>query len=144
MFDPRIPKMPGRSMSGFHRPGLHCLRQPRNAVGCSASRITGVNCILLTTASERDFGTLCALSCIWTTASTGGWVGGCRRKKEPARETVQPFSQAPPPPPPLKISDLFVRTHGTPIRRVLWFSIRLLEAVAKQKTKKRHPPTPRK
>ena len=25
--DPRIPTMPGRSMSGFHRPGRHCLHQ---------------------------------------------------------------------------------------------------------------------
>ena len=36
--DPRIP-MPGRSMSGFHRPGRHCLRQARSAVRCLASRM---------------------------------------------------------------------------------------------------------
>ena len=37
--DPRIPTMPGRSTSGFHRPGRHCLHQARSAVRCSASRM---------------------------------------------------------------------------------------------------------
>ena len=37
--DPRIPTMPGRSTSGFHRPGRHCLHQARNAVRCWASRM---------------------------------------------------------------------------------------------------------
>ena len=36
--DPRIPTMPGRSTSGFHRPGRHCLHQARSAVRCPASR----------------------------------------------------------------------------------------------------------
>ena len=39
--DPRIPTMPGRSMSGFHRPGRHRVHQARGAVRCSASRMTG-------------------------------------------------------------------------------------------------------
>ena len=39
--DPRIPTMPGRSTSGFHQPGKHCLHQPRSAVRCSASRMKG-------------------------------------------------------------------------------------------------------
>ena len=39
--DPRIPTMPGRSTSGFHHPGRHCLRQARSAVGCSASCMKG-------------------------------------------------------------------------------------------------------
>ena len=37
--DPRIPPMPGRSTSGFHRPGRRCLHQARSAVRCSASRM---------------------------------------------------------------------------------------------------------
>ena len=37
--DPRIPTMPGRSMSGFHRRGRHCLCQPRSTVRCSASYV---------------------------------------------------------------------------------------------------------
>ena len=28
--DPRVPIMPGRSTSGFHRPGRHCLHQARS------------------------------------------------------------------------------------------------------------------
>ena len=39
--DPRIPTMPGRSMSDFHRPGRQCLHQARSAVRCPASRMTG-------------------------------------------------------------------------------------------------------
>ena len=39
--DPRIPTMPGRSTSGFHQPGRHCLHQARSAVRCSASRMKG-------------------------------------------------------------------------------------------------------
>ena len=39
--DPRIPTMPGRSTSGFHPPGRHCLHQARSAVRCSASRMKG-------------------------------------------------------------------------------------------------------
>ena len=39
--DPRIPTMPGRSTSGFHQPGRHCLHQARSAAGCSASRMKG-------------------------------------------------------------------------------------------------------
>ena len=30
--DPRIPTMPGRSTSGFHQTGRHCLHQARSAV----------------------------------------------------------------------------------------------------------------
>ena len=37
----RIPTMPGRSTSGFHQPGRHCLHQARSAVRCSASRMKG-------------------------------------------------------------------------------------------------------
>ena len=32
---------PGRSTSGFHQPGIHCLHQARSAVSCSASRMKG-------------------------------------------------------------------------------------------------------
>ena len=39
--DPPIPTMPGRSTSGFHQPGRHCLHQARGAVRCSASRMKG-------------------------------------------------------------------------------------------------------
>ena len=41
IIDFRIPTMPGRSTSGFHRPGRHCLHQARSAVRCSASRMKG-------------------------------------------------------------------------------------------------------
>ena len=37
--DPHIPTMPGRSTSGFHQPGRHCLHQARSAVKRSASRM---------------------------------------------------------------------------------------------------------
>ena len=59
----RIPTMPGRSPSRFHRPGRHCLHQARRVVRCSASRMKRVSCILLRTAFEAD------ISCIWLTAS---------------------------------------------------------------------------
>ena len=39
--DPRIPTMPGRSTSGFHQPGRHCLHQARSALRYSASRMKG-------------------------------------------------------------------------------------------------------
>ena len=39
--DPRIPTMPGRNMSGFHRPGRHCWHQARSTVRCPASRMKG-------------------------------------------------------------------------------------------------------
>ena len=39
--DPRISAMPGRSTSGFHRPGRHRLHQARSAVRCSGSRMKG-------------------------------------------------------------------------------------------------------
>ena len=39
--DPRIPTVPGRSTSGFHQPGRHCLHQARSAVRCSASCMKG-------------------------------------------------------------------------------------------------------
>ena len=39
--NPRIPTMPGRSTSGFHQPGRHCLHQAQSAVRCSASRMKG-------------------------------------------------------------------------------------------------------
>ena len=37
--DPRIPIVPGRSTSGFDRPGRHRLHQAQSTVGCSASRM---------------------------------------------------------------------------------------------------------
>ena len=37
--DPRIPTMPGRSTSGFHRLGRHCLHQTRSAVRRLTSRM---------------------------------------------------------------------------------------------------------
>ena len=39
--DARIPTMPGRSTSGFHRPDRHCLHQAPSAVRCWTSRMTG-------------------------------------------------------------------------------------------------------
>ena len=39
--DPRTPTMPGRSMSGFHRPGRHCMHRAQSAVGRWASRMKG-------------------------------------------------------------------------------------------------------
>ena len=39
--DPRIPTMPGRRTSGFHRPGRHCWCRARSALRCSPSRIKG-------------------------------------------------------------------------------------------------------
>ena len=62
--DPRIPTMPGRSTSGFHRPGRHRLHQARSAVRCSASRMKGE-----LHPAKKHFRILCVLSCIWMTAS---------------------------------------------------------------------------
>ena len=69
--DPRIPTVPGRSMSGFHQPGRHCLHQARSAVRCSASRMEGElhPSKSRSAAHKTDFGTLCLLSCLWLTAS---------------------------------------------------------------------------
>ena len=39
--DPRIPTMSGRSTSGLHRAGRHCLHQARSAERCWASRTKG-------------------------------------------------------------------------------------------------------
>ena len=39
--DRRIPTMPGRSVSGFYRPGRHCLHQARGAVRGSRNRMKG-------------------------------------------------------------------------------------------------------
>ena len=39
--DPRVSTMTGRSTSGFHQPGRHCLHQARSAVRCSTSRTKG-------------------------------------------------------------------------------------------------------
>ena len=39
--DPRIPTIPGRSRSGFHKPGGHCLHQAQSAVRYSASLMMG-------------------------------------------------------------------------------------------------------
>ena len=61
--DPRIPTTPGRSMSGFHRPGRHCLHQARSAVRCWASRVKGE--LHPTTKRSRS-----GFSCIRMTAST--------------------------------------------------------------------------
>ena len=59
--DPRVLTMPGRSMSGFHRPGRHCLHQARSAVRCSASRMKGE--------LHPTNKSLVRRTCIWTTAS---------------------------------------------------------------------------
>ena len=53
--DPRIPTIPGRSMSGIHRPGRHCLHQARSAVRCPANRMKGeLHPTTVRTASEAD------------------------------------------------------------------------------------------
>ena len=39
--DPRIPTVPGRSMSGFHRLGRHRSHEARSAVSCPSSRMKG-------------------------------------------------------------------------------------------------------
>ena len=60
--DPRIPTMPERSASDVHRPGRYRVHQARNAVGCSASRMSGE--LLLRATCEAYLHTLCVLSCI--------------------------------------------------------------------------------
>ena len=62
--DPRIPTIPGRSTSGFHRPGTHYLHQSRSAGSCWASRMKGE-----LHPAKNSF--CSGLSCIWTTASSG-------------------------------------------------------------------------
>ena len=37
--DPRVPTMPGRSTSGFHRPGRHCLNQARGELSYMKSTL---------------------------------------------------------------------------------------------------------
>ena len=59
--DPRIPTIPGRSTSRFHRPGRHLLApsaKRREVFGRVAWK---VNCILPRAARKTDFGTLCLL-----------------------------------------------------------------------------------
>ena len=45
--DPRIPTMPGRNTSSFHRPCRYRVYQARSTVRCSSSRAWRVSCILL-------------------------------------------------------------------------------------------------
>ena len=73
--NPRFPTIPGRSMSGFHRPCRHCLHQARSAVRCSANRMRGA----LHPTKKRLWS---GFSCIWMTASSElpfgrGDTGGC-------------------------------------------------------------------
>ena len=56
--DPRNPAVPGLSMSGFHRPGRHCLPLARSAVKCPVSRTKG----------ELHHMLLVRRTCIWMTA----------------------------------------------------------------------------
>ena len=53
--DPRIPTTPGRSASGFHRPGRHCLQQARGAARRWASRMKAELHPTKNTAFEADF-----------------------------------------------------------------------------------------
>ena len=74
--DPRTPTMPGRSTSGFHRPGRHCLHQARSVVRCRASRMKGE---LHPTMNRYRSG----FPCIWMTASTNRlilWCGHFQRQ----------------------------------------------------------------
>ena len=66
--DPRFPSMPGRSMSGFHRPGRHRVHQGRSAVRRSASHMEGeLNPIKTACGADSDAMGVC--SRIWMTAS---------------------------------------------------------------------------
>ena len=65
--DPRMPTIPGRTTSGFHRPGRHCEHPVRSAVRCSASRMKGK---LYPTQDHLRGG----LACIWT--ATSNELGG--------------------------------------------------------------------
>ena len=67
--DPRIPTIPGRRTSGFHRPGRHCLHQARSAARCWASRMKGE---LHPTKNLFRGG----ISCIWMTASIYRLISG--------------------------------------------------------------------
>ena len=60
--DLRIPTMPGRSTSGFHRPDRHCLQRARSTVGCRVSFMEGE----LHPAKNYLCG---GLPCVWVTAS---------------------------------------------------------------------------
>ena len=60
--DHPIPTIPGRSTSGFHRPGRHYLLQARSAMRCSGSPVKGEQ---HQTKNRLSGG----LSCIWMTAS---------------------------------------------------------------------------
>ena len=54
--DPRTPPMPGRSTSGFRRPGRRCLHQAlRSTLRCWASRMKGELHPLLTNDFEAKF-----------------------------------------------------------------------------------------
>ena len=53
--DPRIPTMPGRSTSGFHRSGRHFQHQARIAVRCVRRVAWRMSYIVLRTACEADF-----------------------------------------------------------------------------------------
>ena len=65
--DSRIPAMPERSASGFHRPGRHFVFSTTNAKRhevFSESRKKGRAASYQRTACEAGIGTLCVLSCV--------------------------------------------------------------------------------
>ena len=78
--DPRIPTMPGRRTSGFHRPRRHCLPHARMAVRCSARSMKG-EAKLFGTAARRGLRTACEADFLayGRQRRTNGFVFRCGR-----------------------------------------------------------------
>ena len=71
----RIPKMPGRSTSGFHRPGRHSLHHTRSARRCWTSSMKDE----LHPTKNRFWG---GFSCIWMTASMNDSIYGVATSRD--------------------------------------------------------------
>ena len=78
---PCTPTMPGRNMSGFHRPGRHRVHQARSEAFGNRRVARRVSCLLLRTNCQVEFGTLCVRVAYHMTASNK------RGKKKLVRQT---------------------------------------------------------
>ena len=79
--DPRIPAVLGRGMSGFHRPGRHCLLAPSAKRNVRVFGDSREGCAVSYYCNQEP---LVRRTCLWTTASMRScnfWCGHFRRQQ---------------------------------------------------------------